>query len=94
MLVRRFRKIFKKTDERRKFKNFPCENVKIGLPISPMNYLPTHPRSRERIRVQTLSNLVRTLRGVRTRMFIPLVDPCTQKGGDLRGAALESLASL
>ena len=43
--------------------------------------------------MQTLPASVRMLGGVRTRMFIPLVDPCAQKGGDLRGAALERLAS-
>ena len=56
------------------------ENVKIGLPISPINSLPTRPRSRERTRVQTLSNLVRMLGGVRTCLFVPLVDPCAQRG--------------
>ena len=44
--------------------------------------------------MQTLPASVRTLGGVRTRLFVPLVDPCAQKGGDLRGAALERLASL
>ena len=57
----------------------PRENVKIGLPISPMNSLPTRPQSKERTRVQTLSNFVRTLGCVRTRLFVPLVDPCAQK---------------
>ena len=38
-------------------------------------------------------HLVRTLGGVRTRLFVPLVDPYIRKGGDLRGAALERLAS-
>ena len=38
-------------------------------------------------------HLVRTLGGVRTRLFVPLVDPCIRKGGDPRGAALERLAS-
>ena len=71
----------------------PRENVKIGLPNS-THELPAYSSSirGEDPRADTI-HLVRTLGGVRTRLFVPLVDPCAQKGGDLRGAALERLAS-
>ncbi|ESR61603.1 hypothetical protein CICLE_v10017569mg, partial [Citrus x clementina] len=65
----------------------PRENVKIGLPIS-THELPAYSSSicGEDPRADTI-HLVQTLGGVRTCMFVPLVDPCIRKGGDPRAKA-------